>query len=75
MSQPRVTTTDRPESSPTEVTLEALRLYPVSHVAQLAGCCVETIRRRIRRGELPARRLGKGWGIPHTEAVRLLTGN
>lgn len=54
--------------------VEALRLYSVERVAQLANCCTETLLRRIRRGHLQARRIGRGYGIPHSQVVELLTG-
>lgn len=58
---------------PVPVPIESLRMMTVRDVADLAGICEESILRRIRRGDLKAKRLGKGWRIPHEEVVRLLT--
>jgi excisionase family DNA binding protein len=60
-----------PAASPA-IPIEALRLYPVEHVAELACCSVRTILRRIHDGSLPAKKIGRGYGIPHDAAVALL---
>ena len=39
---------------------EMRRYYTVSETASLLRCHEETIRRRVRRGEIPVRRVGDG---------------
>lgn len=55
-------------------TLEDSRLLSSDELASLAGVCRETILRLIRRGRLPATRLGKGWKITKVDALALLRG-
>ncbi|MBX3743808.1 MAG: helix-turn-helix domain-containing protein [Verrucomicrobiae bacterium] len=53
--------------------IETLRRYTLEKIAELASCSVETVRRRVRRGQLPAVRHGKGWTVGHADAVKFLT--
>jgi len=43
--------------------MEIRSYYTVSEASRLLRCHEETIRRRVRRGEIPVRRVGNG---PHS---------
>ena len=58
---------------PIPVPIESLRLIPLAEVAHLCGISVRTLLRQIHSRELKAKRMGKGWSVPHNEVVRLLT--
>ena len=44
-------------------TLNPGRLYKVSEIAEIADVHVETVRRWLRFGKLPARKVGEQWFV------------
>lgn len=49
-------------------------MYTTKEAAQIFKCNVETIRRRIRRGEIKTIKIGRDYRIPDDEIERLKRG-
>jgi len=49
------------------------RLLLANEVAQRARLCEETVRRRLRTGELKAVKVGRLWRIPESAVASLFT--
>lgn len=56
------------------VQIENIKLYTVKELHQATGIAVETYRRWIREGRLPAKKVGKTWMITE-ETVRQFFGD
>lgn len=56
------------------VQIENIKMYTVKELHQATGIAVETYRRWIREGRLPAKKVGKTWMITE-ETVRQFFGD
>jgi excisionase family DNA binding protein len=48
------------------VKLKGERMLSVRETAQIMGWCLDSVRRKLRSGEMPGVRLGRNWRIPES---------
>jgi excisionase family DNA binding protein len=57
---------DRAKPAPV-IEVLGIRMWTVTEAARVFGCCQATMFRKIKTGEIKARRLGRSWRIPEAE--------
>lgn len=55
------------------MTTASRQVFNVDEVAAILGVCSRTVRKMVKRGEVPSIRLGRKLGIPEPALTRWLT--
>jgi excisionase family DNA binding protein len=54
------------------VSLKGERMLSVRETAQIMGWCLDSVRRKLRSGEMPGVRLGRNWRIPESQLAAFI---
>lgn len=54
------------------ISLKGERMLSVRETAEIMGWCLDSVRRKLRSGEIPGVRLGRNWRIPESQLAAFI---